>query len=264
MSARFEALFERAREDRKLLACGLVAGDPHLDATGEFLDVFVSSGVDVIELILPFSDPTYHGRVIHRACTRALREGVDWENLAELVAGFREAHPDTAMIVSSYYNRILSVGLDVCATLLGEAGVDGVMVPDLPWDEAGPLEERMLERGVSPVFMIAPTTSDARRDAIVASASAPLIWTGHAGGELVETDEAQQARLREACERSEVPILAAMRISSGEDARRVAPQADGVIATSSVTWLIEGRGPDVTERIADFIAQLRDGIDSVQ
>ncbi len=242
---------------RTLLMSALVAGDPHIDATLKYMRILAESGVDGIELIVPFSDPTYHGPVIQRACARAIHEDVNWAEIGELVAAFREDF-DTLLVISSYYNRFLARGLSTCAHDMAEAGVDGVLITDLSWDEeSDAVAQAFAEQGIALIRTVAPTTSLDRFKQIVQDARGFVVWTGHSGGEVtVEHDEFVRTldALREV---TSLPIVASMKVSTGEDATSVGLHADGVLVRTALVWLIEGRGPDLSDRIRRFIEELR-------
>jgi tryptophan synthase alpha chain len=243
-----------------ILMCAVVAGDPHIDATIDYVSTVAEAGADVIELIVPFSDPAYHGPVIQRACDRALSEGLNWRDVQQIGEAFREDH-DTAMIVSSYYNRVLATGRKSVSRRLGTGGIDGLMVADLPWDEAGPMRRDLEAQQLDFIPQIAPTTSAARLREIGSEASQFVVWTGHSGGEVTLSKESFGRSMEAFHSNSDTPVFASMKISSGEEAAAVKEYADGVLVGSALTWLIEGRGKDLRERLWTFVQDLRMSID---
>ncbi len=245
-----------AATGRSLLMSSVVAGDPHLDATLKYMGVLAEAGVDALELIVPFSDPTYHGPVIQRASARAIHEDVNWAEIGELVAEFR-AEYDTPLVISSYYNRFLARGLDACARDMAEAGVDGVMISDLAWDEAAAAERAFSEHGIALIRTVAPTTSASRFQQIVKGARGLIVWMGHAGGEVAVQPDEFAKKMAELRGLTHLPILAAMKVSTAEEAALVGKHADGVLVGTALVWLIEGRGADLSERIRRFIEELR-------
>lgn len=257
MTARIAMLERRYAQTRSpLLMTALVAGDPHVEATLKYMGALAEEGVDVIELIVPFSDPTYHGAVIQRACARALHEDVSWEDICALVGRFREHH-DTPVVVSSYYNRLHARGLEVCADELATGGVDAIMVFDLPWDESARLEEVFAARQLVTIRTIAPTTSEERFAAIAEGARGFFVWTGHSGGEVTISEDAFRATMGALKRHTSLPIVASMQISSGEEAVAVARHAGGALVGSALVWLIESRGPELTDRVRRFARQIR-------
>ncbi|MFW5966890.1 MAG: tryptophan synthase subunit alpha [Persicimonas sp.] len=261
MHQRLENTCKRASSgDQKLLMTALVAGDPYLEATLEYMRVLADNGADLIELLFPFSEPTYHGAVIQRASARAIREEVTWEELIELGREFRQTH-QTPVFFSSYYNRILARGVDDFVDFVDEADFDGAMVTDLPFEEGDRLRSRLAERDLILPSAVAPTTTTERFRRIESGSEGFLIWTGHSGGDPTISSEQFADRMREFHRLSDLPILASMKISTGQDAEKVVRDCDGALVGSAVVWLIEGRGPDVEESLAQFVSELRDGVD---
>ncbi|QDG54428.1 tryptophan synthase subunit alpha [Persicimonas caeni] len=247
-------------QGERLLMTAIVAADPYLDATLDYMRVLADEGADMIELIFPFSDPTYHGAVIQRASARALREEVSWDEIIELGQQFRETH-DTPVFFSTYYNRILARGIDTFVDCLLEAKFDGAMVTDLPWEEGEALRTALRANNLALPAAVAPTTTTERFAQIAAGCDSFLIWTGHSGGEPTISNQQFAERMKEFRQSSDSPILASMKISTGYDAQAVAPHCDGVLVGSALVWLVEGRGPNFTESLAGFVRELRLGVD---
>lgn len=248
---------------RPLLMTGLVAGDPVLEATRSYMDVLVAQGVDIIELIVPFSDPAYHGPVLRRACRRAMSEKVGWDAVKELLTDFRRSHDEIPIVVSSYFNRILARGEQQCAQELAQAGVDGVMVVDLPNEEAGVFKREVEQRDMVLIQTVASTTTKQRFRHLEKHARGVMVWTGHCGADVTMSSPDFQQRVRDLRQYTSLPILASMNIETGEEAATVARAAHGVLASSSLAWLIEGKGPNVEERLAAFVAHLRADLDAI-
>jgi tryptophan synthase alpha chain len=238
----------------------LVAADPYLDATLEFMQRMGDEGADLIELILPFSDPTYHGPVLRRAAERALREEVSWPEIIELGQNFRKTH-ETPVFLSSYYNRFSSKGLSVVVDFIDEAGFDGAMVTDLPFGEDAALRSELGDRNLTLLSTVAPTTNRERFEQIAAAAEHLLLWTGHSGGEPTISEAEFRGRIQEFRQISDLPVLASMKVSGGEDAAEIAEVADGALVGSAVVWLIEGRGSDLVENVGSLVRDLRKGLD---
>ena len=251
------------RRTNPLLVTGIVAGDPFLEATREYMDVVVEAGADVIELIVPFSDPAYDGPVVRRACKRAMSEKVSWDGIEEMIADFRGGDDETPLIVSSYFNRVLARGLQRCAEGLADAGVDAVRVVDLPAEEAQEFKSELEQREMSLIQTIAPSTTKERFRRLEKEASGLLVWTGHCGAEVTMDLSKFQDRLRDLRQYTSLPIVASMNIESGEDAAEIARSAQGVLVESALAWLIEGMGSNVEERIEVFVADLRVSLDAI-
>lgn len=263
MNDRLKTLEERASARRPLLMVALVAGDPHLDATLDYMGILAEAGVDVVELIVPFSEPAYHGAVLQRAMARAVNEHLDWEQIEEIAAEFRRSYPSVALVVSTYLNRLMAAPINATLEGLQVAGVDALWVYDLPMEEAVEVEALSDAAGLPLVRAVSATTSLERFREIARRAQAPIIWTGHSGGELTLTGEAFEERLRTFGEYTRRPIFASMGVTTGAEAQVVVQAADGVLVGSSVAWLLEGRGPDVKERLRRHVVELRARVDEV-
>lgn len=139
----------------------VVAGDPSIQDTLEIVDVLVSSGADIIELGLPFSDPIADGPTIQRAAQRSLEAGMNTDKYFELVAGIRQKH-DVPLVCMTYYNLLVHRGLARFAEDAASAGIDGLIIPDLPVEEAGDLLRQCRENNIDLIFIAAPTTTSER------------------------------------------------------------------------------------------------------
>lgn len=262
MGSKLEQILERTGDEtHRLLMCALVAGDPHVEGTIEYLNTVAESGADLIELIVPFSDPAYHGPVIQRACDRALREDLSWDDVRDIADNFGAEH-DTPLVVSSYYNRILAYGIERFAQLVDDVGIEAVMVADLPWEESGDLREALEPHGVPLVPMVAPTTREARTAKMAKESTTFFVWTGHSGGEVTLSRGEFEQSMEQFKAITSRPIIASMKISTGEEAAAVVDFSDGVLVGSALVWLVEGRDADLSDRLAAFVAELRESIDA--
>ncbi len=237
-------------------------GDPHLEATLELMLALSRGGADAIELIFPFGDPMFHGKVVRRATHRAMFEEVGWEELVDLMRDFRAEDDETLVYATIYSSVLYRRGFEASADHLRSAEIDAISIPDMPWDEAGEATIAIRGEGLEVISMIASTTSETRCAAIAADAQAFILWSGHAGGDFTDTAE----RLRESMEhvrtQAKVPVLAAMQISTPEEAAEASGHADGVIVGSSLVWQIEGRGADIEERIESYVRDIRRALDA--
>lgn len=251
------------RRTRPLLMTALVVGDPFLEATRKYMNALVEGGADILELVLPFSDPAFHGAVMRRANERALSEKIGWEGLYKIIADFRLGEAEMPVIVTTYYNRLLATGVADCVEGLAAAGADGLMVMDLPSEEAGTLKALLEDRELALIQAVAPTTTVTRFRRIAKEAEGIFVWTGHCGTEVSFDPAIFDEQMRKLRQFSEIPLVASMNIESGEDARKIARSAHGVLVGSSLAWLVEGGGPDVEERLRTFVADLRINLDAV-
>src|SRR5262249_29051445 len=162
LMSRLATAFERMRgRGEPGLVAYVTAGDPTLDRTSEILPSLADNGADVIEVGVPFSDPLADGPVIQRASERALASGTTLKRTLAMVRATR-AKIAAAIVLVTYANPILRMGEEAFVTAASEAGVDGVLVLDLPVEEAGPFRARLVAAGLDPIFLLSPTTTDAR------------------------------------------------------------------------------------------------------
>jgi tryptophan synthase alpha chain len=249
----------RARGARALIPY-FTAGDPSLADTRRLCVEAARRGADVIELGVPFSDPLADGPVIQRASQRALAAGVSLPRVLELARDLR-SEVALPVVLLTYYNPVLAFGLKAFAQSAVDAGVDGVIVADLPPDEAGPLAQEAAPAGLDLIHLLAPTSSPARMR-LVARASRGFIYvvslTGVTGvRDAVAPDLVKQLRaLRLVTTR---PICVGFGISTPDHVRAVAPYADGVIVGSAVVRLVEQHAgtPRLLEEVGGFIEAMK-------
>jgi len=240
--------FERCRaEGRPAFVAFLTAGDPSLDATVRSAGALDASGADVLELGVPFSDPLADGPVIQRSSERALARGVTLREVLDVVARVRETS-ELPLLLFSYYNPLLQFGLERLAREAKARGVDGVLVTDLPPEEAGDWIGVARGADLDTVFLAAPT-SPPERLARVAEASRGFVYaisrTGVTGERVSLSDEAGPLveRLRGL---TKVPVALGFGISTPEQVREAGAVADGVVVGSAlVRFLEEDPGGDL-------------------
>jgi len=249
----------RQRGERALIPY-FTAGDPSLAMTRQLVVEAAKRGADIIELGIPFSDPLADGPVIQRATQRALRSGVTLPRVLELV---REMRGEVAvpLVFLSYYNPILAFGLKAFCRAAVEAGVDGVIVADLPPEEAGPLSAEARPAGLELIHLVAPTSTPDRMRKI-AKATGGFIYmvslTGVTGARAeLPPDLAQRLRVLRGI--TTKPVCVGFGISTPEQTALVGRFADGVIVASAIVRLAEEHAgaPDLVSRVGDFIAALK-------
>jgi len=243
----------------------LTAGDPSLEATRKIAVAAIDAGADVIELGVPFSDPLADGPVIQRAMERALahesgRRGTRLKDVLGLAREIRAARPAAGLVIFSYLNPILRYGLKRFADDAKAAGVDGVLATDLIVEEAGEYLKEMDRVDLAPIFLAAPTSPDARLEAI-ATHSKGFVYaisrTGITGTQAaVATDAAALvARIRRW---TELPVAVGFGISNAEHVAQVAEFADAAVVGSAIVELIERATPETApDLVARFIKGLR-------
>ena len=260
--SRIAATFQHLRgAGRRALIPFLVAGDPDVGTTVRAVEALIQAGADLIELGVPFSDPVADGPVNQRAYTRALAAGVSLPTVLDLVKSIR-GRSELPIVLLSYYNPLLRYGLEAFCRDAAGAGVDGVVVPDLPVDEAADLVGPARANGVDTVFLLAPTSTDPRIKLTVGQSSGFIYCvslTGVTGvrEKLAEGVDGLVGRIRP---HTSLPICVGFGVSTPEQAQEVAAVADGVIVGSALVALLER--PDGVARLAELVRALRAAIDA--
>ena len=238
----------------------LTAGDPSLEATREIAVAAIDAGADVIELGVPFSDTLADGPVIQRAMERALAHGTRLKDVLVLAREIRAARPAAGLVIFSYLNPILRYGLKKFADDAKAAGADGVLATDMIVEEASEYLVEMSRVDLAPIFLAAPTSPDARLEAI-ASHSKGFVYaisrTGITGTQAaVATDAAALVgRIRRW---SKLPVAVGFGISNAEHVAQVAEFADAAVIGSAIVELIERATPETApDSVARFIKGLR-------
>lgn len=264
---RIDACFSRLRAaGRKALIPFITAGDPSLESTVPVMHALVEAGADVIELGVPFSDPMADGPTIQRSSERALARGAGSRYVLQAVRAFRERDSVTPVVLMGYLNPVEIPGYAVFAAAAVEAGVDGVLLVDLPPEEAGEALQAFEAAGLALVLLASPTTSAARADKLLALARGYLYYVSFAGvtGASERLDsEAASTRLQALRERATVPVVAGFGIKDAASAAAMARQADGVVVGSAlVAALAEATSTgEAAQRAAAFLAPLRQALD---
>ena len=242
---------------RPAVVAYLTCGDPDLCTSREVALAAISAGAEVIELGVPFSDPVADGPVIQRASERALRNGVSLEQVLNLAAEIRR-ESDAGLIIFSYLNPILRLGLENFAKASADAGVDGALVTDLPVEEAGHYLQHMRKHKLSTIFLAAPTSTDTRLKQI-AQASTGFVYavsrTGVTGAQKNLPEDAQ--RLVERLRRiTDLPIAIGFGISGPQQFASVGKYADAAAIGSAIVQMIEQNPRKEAQAVAEFIEQL--------
>lgn len=238
----------------------LTAGDPDLATTRDIALAAIDNGADVIELGVPFSDPLADGPVIQRASERAVAKGTRLSDVLGLAKDLRAARPSAGLILFSYLNPVVRMGMKDFCTKAAEAGADGVLLTDMIVEEAGEYLEAMHLNKLAPVFLAAPTSPDARLKAI-AGASQGFVYAisrvGITGTQQKVAGDASELveRLRQF---TKLPIAVGFGISNADHVRAVGEFADAAIIGSALVALIEKSDPaEAPAAVGGFIAGLR-------
>lgn len=244
---RIDQTFETCRaKGRKALVMFVSAGDPDLNATEQLIREIVAAGTDIVEIGVPFSDPMADGPVIQAASQRALASGTTLRGILAMVRRLRATGVQAPFVLFSYYNVLFRHGMKALAADAAAAGVDGMLVVDVPFEEMGEILPDLTANGLHLIRLVAPTTPAERAKHILADATGfvyTITVTGVTGtrSELPAELSGLLARMRQA---SPVPVVAGFGISSPEQARIVAREADGVVVGSAlVKRMAEAKTP---------------------
>ncbi len=261
--SRIAETFARLRQEgRTALMPYLTIGYPSPEATVSLVQAAIQAGADMLELGIPFSDPLADGATIQHATHVALQQGTTVARCLETVAELRRRGVEVPLILMGYYNPILQRGPDAFCAAAAEAGADGLIVPDLPPEEAGELRAACRAHGMDLIFLLAPT-SDAERVQRVVELASGFIYlvslTGVTGARdrLPPELEAFVQRVRGV---TDLPLAVGFGIGNPQEARRVGRVADGVIVGSAIVKRI-GESDDPEVAVAEFVGVLRRGLD---
>jgi tryptophan synthase alpha chain len=257
--SRIAGAFERRGRFQELaLIPYLTAGDPHPDLTPRLVWALEEAGADLVELGVPFSDPLADGSTNQRAAARALAQGVTLANVLEMAAAIRQ-RSQIPLVLFSYYNPVLRLGLEAFARRAAEAGVDGAVITDLPAEEAADLRAAMDRRKLALVPLLAPTSGQERIGAILPLARGFVYYVSRTG--VTGAGEEPGAGLRREVEAlrglSPVPVAVGFGISRPEHLRLLAGAADGVVVGSALVERVERAGEGrAVEEAAAFLRAL--------
>lgn len=247
----------------KALVTFITAGDPDLATSEQIVHTLVEAGVDLIELGFPFSDPMADGPTIQLASERALQSGTTLRGVLDMVARVR-LHSNVPIVLMGYYNPVFCYGLEAFASDAASAGVDGLLLVDLPPEEAGELHPFLKQAGIDLITLLAPT-SDAVRSTRLAAAGEGFLYyvsmTGVTGTQQVDAGAISVA-VRMLKEHSPVPVAVGFGVSTPEDAKAVAAIADAVVVGSALVKLIAefSGSPHLLEEVRSFARQLKAAI----
>lgn len=238
----------------------ITAGDPSLEVTEELVVRMADAGADLIELGVPFSDPVAEGVVIQGADERALKAGFTTDKLFEAVTRMRR-RTDVPLVFMTYINPVFVYGRERFMKRCSETGIDGIIVPDVPFDEKDEILQDCRKQGVTLISMIAPTSK--RRIQNIARESEGFLYCVSSMGVTgvrseITTDLGSMVRL--AKEVSDTPCAVGFGISTPEQARTISQKSDGVIVGSAIVRLAESLGKDCVEHIVDYVQEMKQAI----
>jgi tryptophan synthase alpha chain len=236
------------------------AGDPDLDRSAGILEALERGGADVLEVGVPFSDPLADGPVIQRATERALAAGGNLGAALRMIEELR-SRVTAPIVLFSYANPIVKMGIDLFARRAAAAGVDGVLALDLPIEEAGEFRETLAAAGLDTIFLLSPTTTDARIGRAAALGRGFLYGISRLGVTGARSTVAQGADVlvRRIRAQTDLPIAVGFGISRPEHVAEVTQYADAAVVGSSLVSLIAEAGarPDLFQRVEDYVRWLK-------
>jgi len=258
---------ELARRGRKGLIPYVTAGHPAPELTVDIMHSLVDGGADLLELGIPFSDVMADGPVIQHACEVALKQGMTLDRVFSQVAEFRRRDADTPVILMGYMNPVERRGLETFAEQAAEAGVDGLLIVDCPADEATDTKRVFGSRELHQIFLVAPTTTEARIDRMAPLAGGFIYYVslkGVTGSAALNADELAPA-VGSIRARSDVPVAVGFGISTPEQAQAVAAVADAVVIGSALVRKLDGAETReaACDIVADYIGSIRAALDRV-
>jgi tryptophan synthase alpha chain len=259
--SRIASAFERLRAEKRTgLVTYVTAGDPDLARSAEVLRALDRAGADVLEVGIPFSEPLADGPVIQRATERALAGGATASKVLALVEGVRSSI-NAPIVLFSYANPILRMGIDEFGNRAAQAGVDGVLVLDLPIEEAEEFRNAMAARAIDMIFLLSPTTTDARirqagnlgRGFLYGISRLGVTGTRHT---IADGAEALAGRIRAA---TPLPLALGFGISSPDQVRQIGRWADAAVVGSGLVGVIAeaGKSPDLVDRVESYVRWLK-------
>jgi tryptophan synthase alpha chain len=255
-----DAFARLRREGQTGLVTFITAGDPDLTRSAAILKALDRAGADIIEVGVPFSDPLADGPVIQRATERALAAGSNLRAVLSLVEEVRP-HLSAPLVLFSYANPLLRMGLGAFARRAAEAGVDGVLALDLPIEEAGEFREVLAEHDLDTIFLLSPTTTDARIARAAALGRGFLYGISRLGvtGARDRVASGAEALVRRIRARTDMPVALGFGISRPEHVMEVGAYADAAVVGSALVALIAeaGDSPRLIEQVEDYVRSLK-------
>ncbi len=254
IGARFRQILERKG---KAFIPYVMAGDPSIGRTRELVRILEECGADIIELGVPFSDPLADGPTIQKAAQRSLAEGVTLGGVIELVSELR-TQTQIPIVLMTYYNLILRYGEERFARDAASAGVDGMIIPDLPPDEATNLLRYSRKAGLDLIFLLAPTSTDERIKKVSGASSGFIYYVSITGitGAKLSMDSSIESHIAKIKAGSGKPVAVGFGISTPEEAAAVSRFSDGVIVGSAIVK----RSGDMDEELKRYLLSLRSAI----
>jgi tryptophan synthase alpha chain len=245
----------------KALIAFLTAGDPSLEDSVRYVKRLVEGGADLVEIGVPFSDPIADGPVIMDADVRALNNHVHLPQVLEEVIAIRKEGVNVPIVLLTYYNPVFNYGVDAFFASCERIGIDGVIIPDLPFEEQGEVRPAADEHGVDIIQMVAPTSEDRiRRNVKNATGFVYVVSSMGVTGMRSEIETDLDHMMKIIRETTDVPAAIGFGIHTPEQARAMAEKADGVITGSGVVNIIGEHGDKADEALKEYVSGLKEAI----
>ena len=265
--SRITQCFDTAHQNGKcLLIPFIAAGDPDLESTVSLMHALVAAGADIIELGVPFSDPIADGKVIQAAYQRALRHNVSLKEVLESVRMFRQDNQEVPVVLMGYQNPIEAMGLDTFVRDSAHASVDGVLVVDLPIEEATESITLLKKQGIDPIFLLSPTTPESRIKKVCAVASGFVYYVslkGVTGSTHLDIQHVRQ-QVEMIAKQTPLPVGVGFGIQNAQEAAAVSDFASAVIVGSTLVQIIGDEQLNFSERkqkVSALVASMRTALD---
>jgi tryptophan synthase alpha chain len=270
MTTRIEAKFAALKaEGRAGLVTFLMTGDPDMATSAQIVAALPKAGADVIELGMPFTDPMADGPSIQAAGLRALKSGATLKKTIDLVRGFRKTDNTTPIVLMGYYNPIYIYGVDKFLVDAKAAGVDGLIIVDLPPEEDDELCIPALKAGLNFIRLATPTTDDKRLPAVLANTSGFVYYvsiTGITGSAAPDANKVGEA-VKRIKRHTKLPVAVGFGVRSGDQARAIAANADAVVVGSALVDVLKANltedgkaGPGIVDAVTGLVSRLAQGV----
>ena len=254
---RLEKTFKQNQKN-KILVTYTVAGDPSLSTSKKILNDLISSGADILEIGVPFSDPMSEGPVIQKAHERALKKNIEFQNILEICNEIRSKNNNVPIVLMGYMNSFLSLGKSLSNKLF-KAGVDGIIVVDLPYDESKFFFQNLRKKNIDLIRLISPTTDPKRLKQMLASSSGYLYYVslkGITGAKLKNFAEVKN-KVKSIKKLTNLPVVVGFGIKDAKTAKKMAAFSDGVVVGTKIIDFIEKKS---IEKISNFTKLLKKAI----
>ncbi len=268
--SRLKSCFDRLRsENRAAFVTFVTAGDPTHEASLDIVCGMPKAGADIIELGMPFTDPSADGPSIDRAAQRALAAGGNMHKTLDIVRTFRADNQETPIVLMGYFNPVYAYGIDAFAQDAAEAGVDGLIIVDLPPEEDEEVRLPANDAGIDVIRLATPTSDDARLPTVLDGASGFVYYVavaGVTGGKSATADDIDMA-VKRIKAHTDLPVAVGFGIRTPQQAQAMAAVADGAVVGSAIVSIIENGLDDthmpkdgMVKDVLDFTAELAEGV----